>query len=198
MDTKHVLTGELICWGSFGVDQDIFDVANPTFYVHQTQIDSYCTLAEQDSSLIKPIHYPSNYRLPKGAGDKQPDWKDQVKKPVLEFLSNVDESCLYAEVPEEMTIELSESETKNLDENNQDMHVYNNYLSNTQQDNLMRKYILQERSMIPEAKCSDCSNRSCKSCQILQNHKSYAAFMAYQRMFQDMKLIEVDGRMKIE
>ena len=101
---------------------------------------------------------------------------------MLEFLSNVDESCLYAEVPEEMTIELSESETKNLDENNQDMHVYNNYLSNTQQDDLMRKYILQERSMIPKAKCSNCSNKSCKSCQILQNHKSYAAFMAYQRM----------------
>ena len=71
--SKYVITGELICWGSFGVDPDIFDVANPTFYVHQTQIDSYCTLAEQDPSLIKPIHYPSNYRVPEGAEDKQPD-----------------------------------------------------------------------------------------------------------------------------
>ena len=101
-----------------GVDPDIFDVANPTFYVHQTQIDSYCTLAEQDPSLIKPIHYPSNYRLPEEAEDKQPNWMNHVRKTVLEFLSNVDEGCLYAQVPEEMTIELSESGIKNHDENN--------------------------------------------------------------------------------
>ena len=117
---------------------------------------------------------------------------------MLEFLSNVDESCLYAKVPEEMIIDISGPKMKELDDNNHDMHVYNNYLSNTQQDDLMRKYILQERSMIPEAKCSNCSNKSCKSCQILQSHKSYAALMVYQRMFQDMKLVEVDGRTKIE
>ena len=87
--SKYVLTGELVCWGSFGVDPDIFDIANPTFYVYESQIDSYCTLAEQDISLIKPIYYPSNYRSPEGASDEQPDWKDQVKKPLLEFLSNV-------------------------------------------------------------------------------------------------------------
>ena len=67
--SKYVITDELICWGSFGVDPDIFDVANPTFYVHQTQID------------------------------EQPNWMNSVRKPVLEFLSNVDEGCLYAQVP---------------------------------------------------------------------------------------------------
>ena len=40
--SRFSLTNEFICWGSFGVDPDIFDVANPTFYVHQTQ--THCAL----------------------------------------------------------------------------------------------------------------------------------------------------------
>ena len=91
-----------------------------------SQIDLYCSLAEQDISLIKPIYYPSNYRSPEGASDEQPDWKDQVKKPLLEFLSNVDESCLYAKVPKEMIIDISGPEMKELDDNN---HVNINNLS---------------------------------------------------------------------
>ena len=97
------------------MDPDIFDVANPTFYVHQTQIDSYCTLPEQDPNLIKPIHYPPDYRLLESAEDKKPNWMNSVGKPVVEFLSNVDEGCLYAQVPEEIIIELSEPEIKSLD-----------------------------------------------------------------------------------
>ena len=73
------------------------------------------TLAEQDPNLIKPIHYPPDYRLLEGAEDKKPNWMNSVGKPVLEFLSNVDEGCLYAQVPEEMIIELSEPEIKSLD-----------------------------------------------------------------------------------
>ena len=121
---------------------------------------------------------------------------NNVEKPVLDFLSNVDEHCLYAQGPEEMVIQLSEPETKNMDEDNQNIPNHISYLSNTQQDELMRKYILQEKSFTPEARCSECTNRSCKSCQILQNHKSYAAYLAYQRMYQNMKLIYVDGKKK--
>ena len=60
--SKYAITGELICWGSFGVDPDIFKITNPTFYVHQTQIDLYCTLAGQNPDLVKPIFYPSDCR----------------------------------------------------------------------------------------------------------------------------------------
>ena len=192
--SKYVITGELICWARFGVDPDIFEVTNPTFYVYQTQIDLYCTLADQDPDLIKPIFYPSDCRPLEGVEDEQPDWMNNVEKPVLDFLSNVDEHCLYAQVPKEMVIQLSEPETINMDNDNQNIPNHISYLSNTQQDELMRKYILQEKSFTPEARCSECTNRACKSCQILQNHKSYAAYLAYQCMFQDMKLIEVDGK----
>ena len=36
--SRFSLTDELICWGSFGLDPDIFLVGNPTFYVHKSQI----------------------------------------------------------------------------------------------------------------------------------------------------------------
>ena len=98
-----------------------------------------------------------------------------VGAPVLEFLSNIDKDCLYAKVPEEMVIQLSGPETANKNENIDDIPNCISYLSNTQQDELMRRYILQEKSFTPEAKCSECTTRSCKSCQILKNHKSYAA-----------------------
>ena len=73
-----------------------------------------------------------------------------------------------------------------------------NHLSTTQQDDLMRKFILQEKSYTPDAKCSDCATSSCKSCRILRNHKSYAAYQAYQRMYTDMKLVQVNGKQKIQ
>ena len=34
------LRDELICWGSFGLDPDIFLVGNPIFYVHKSQIQA--------------------------------------------------------------------------------------------------------------------------------------------------------------
>ena len=63
------------------------------------------------------------------------------------------------------------------------------YLSNTQQDDLLRKFILQKHTLVPEARCSECSNKSCKNCQIMQNYKSYSAYLAYQRMFKYMMTI---------
>ena len=84
-------------------------------------MDLYCSLSGQHSELVKPIFYSSDYRLLEEAEDEQPDWMNNVEKPVLEFLSHVDEHCLYAEVPEEMVIQLSEPETKSMDESNQNM-----------------------------------------------------------------------------
>ena len=72
------------------------------------------------------------------------------------------------------------------------------YLSNTQQDDLLRKFILQERALVPEARCSECSNRSCKNCKVMKSYKSYAVFKAYERMYSDMTLVDVDGQLKIE
>ena len=173
-------------------------ISNPTFYLHHTQLDTYCSLSSQNPDLIKPIFYPSDYRLTIEIEDDQPDWMNDVGEPVLEFLSNIDENCLHAQVPEELVIQLHGPVKANDGENNDNTSNCLSYLSNTQQDDLMRKYILQEKSLTPEAKCSDSATRSCKSCQILKNHKSYAAYLAYQRMYRDMKTIQINGRVKIE
>ena len=69
--------------------------------------------------------------------------------------------------------------------------TYLDYLSNTQQDDLPRKFILQERTQVPEARCSECSNRSCKNCQIMQSYNSYAAYQSYQRMYNEMQLVKI-------
>ncbi|GIR34488.1 MAG: hypothetical protein CM15mP48_1720 [Candidatus Poseidoniales archaeon] len=36
---------ELMCWGSFGIDPDVFKISSPTFYVHKDQIDYYCKIS---------------------------------------------------------------------------------------------------------------------------------------------------------
>ena len=66
-----------------------------------------------------------------------------------------------------LIIQLSEPETKSMDGSNQNMQNHISYLSNTQQDELMRRYILQERSFTPDTRCSECTNRSCKACQMI-------------------------------
>ena len=78
------------------------------------------------------------------------------------------------------------------------MAPYLHNLSNHQQDNLLRQFILHERSLTPPAKCLECSNKACKNCLILQSHKSYAAYMAYKRMYDSMELVEVDGQNKVQ
>ena len=126
-------------------------------------------------------------------------WTDEISQPLLDFLSNLTEDHLVSEVKEEMIIELTEPENEQEVTN----EVFNEavthleYLSNTQQDDLLRKFILQERTLVPEARCSKCSNKSCKNCQIMQSYKLYAAYLAYQCMFKDMQLVEVDGHFKI-
>ena len=98
-----------------------------------------------------------------------------------------------------MIIELTPSENgqevTDMTFNDNETHL--DYLSNTQQDDLLRKFILQERTLVPEARCSECSNKSCKNCQIMQSYKSYATYQSYQRMYNDMQLVEVDGQFKI-
>ena len=83
-----------------------------------------------------------------------------------------------------MLINLSSPE--NNDEINMDEQMENathlDYLSNIPQDDLLRKFILQERVLVPEARCSECSNKSCKNCQVMQSYKSYAAYKAYERI----------------
>ena len=59
--SKYAITGELMCWGSFGIDPDIFGITNPTFYIHHTQMYLYCSLSGQNSEH-KPIFYSSDYR----------------------------------------------------------------------------------------------------------------------------------------
>jgi len=39
--SKFAPTEQLICWGSFGMDPDIFLVKNPPFYLHKTQLQDY-------------------------------------------------------------------------------------------------------------------------------------------------------------
>ena len=88
--SRYAITGELMCWGSFGIDPDIFGITNPTFYIHHTQIDHYCSLAGQNPDFVKPIICCSDYR---DKEDEQSGWMKDVQKPVLEFLSNIDKQC---------------------------------------------------------------------------------------------------------
>ena len=82
--SRYAITGELMGWGSFGIDPDIFGFTNPTFYINHTQIDLYCSLAGQSSELVKPIFYSSDYR---DVEDEQPGWMSNVEKPVLSVIS---------------------------------------------------------------------------------------------------------------
>ena len=96
--------------------------------------------------------------------------------------SPVYDTNLVSEVNEEMVIDLAELKTGNEVTNDtfDDTVTHLEYLSNTQQDDLLRKFILQERTSVPEARCSECSNKSCKNCQVMRNYKSYSAYLAYQ------------------
>ena len=93
--SRYAITNELMCWGIFGLDPDIFIITNPTFWVHHTQIDLYCSLSGQNPEFVKPIFYSSDYRQQGEVEDEQPDWMNDVGKLVLEFLSNIDGDCLY-------------------------------------------------------------------------------------------------------
>ena len=118
---------------------------------------------------------------------------------MLDFLSTLPEESLVSEVNDELVINLEEPGKRDQIENDvlETDTTYLDYLSNTQQDDLLRKFILQERTAVPDPKCDDCSNISCKKCKVMKNHKSYSAYLAYQRMFEDMTLVEVDDHYKV-
>ena len=108
------------------------------------------------------------------------DWSEKIGRPLLDFLSTLTGDNLVSEVNEEMVINLEGPETPDKVSNDaldNDM-TYLDYLSNTQQDDLLRKFILQERTAVPEPKCDDCSNKSCKKCQVMKSYKSYSAYLA--------------------
>ena len=196
--SRYSPTKELMCWGSFGIDPDVFKISSPTFYVHKDQIDYYCKISGQNPDLVKPLIFPSDLWQELDDAENQPKWMKDVPKPVLDFVSLLETENTFAIVPDEMLINLHgpaiESHIEKGDNNGNLVH----HLSTTQQDDLMRKFILQEKSYTPEAKCSECATSSCKSCRILRNHKSYAAYQAYQRMYADMELVEVNGQQRIQ
>ena len=96
------------------------------------------------------------------------DWSNQIGQPLLDFLSNLTVDHLVSEVNEEMVIDLAEPETGNEVTNDtlDDTVTHLEYLSNTQQDDFFRKFILQERTSVPEARCSDCSNNPARSVKL--------------------------------
>ena len=75
-------------------------------------------------------------------------WTDKISQPLRDFLSNLAEYHLISEVKEEMIIELPEPE-KGKEVTNEVVNetvTHLEYLSNTQQDDLLRKFKLQERT----------------------------------------------------
>ena len=106
--SKYSPTNELMCWGSFGLDPDVFKISSPTFYVHKDQIDSYCKISGQNPSLVKPLLFPSDFRQELDDVDNQPEWMKEVAKPVLDFVSLLETENLHAQVPDEMLINLHE------------------------------------------------------------------------------------------
>ena len=155
------------------MDPYLFLVKNPTFYLHKTQLQDYCKEAQQHIDMI----YQQHDLTSEVWQQYETDWSEKIGRPLLDFLSTLTEDNLVSEVNEEMVINLEEPETAEEVKNdalNTDM-TYLDYLSNTQQDDLLRKYILQERTAVPEPKCDDCSNKSCKKCQVIKSYKSYSA-----------------------
>ena len=105
--SKFTLTNELICLGSFGVDPDNFKVANPTFFIHKSQIESYCKVSEQEMILVNPMYFPYSNQPEDTDTQQQPTWTKDVSQPLLYFLSNIEDKQIYSEVPEEMLTDLS-------------------------------------------------------------------------------------------
>ena len=58
--SKFALTGELLRYGSFGIDPDNFCVNDPTFYVNEKQLAKYCQDSGQELSLYSTIEFPHN------------------------------------------------------------------------------------------------------------------------------------------
>ena len=50
--SRFALTEELICWGSFCLDPDLYLVKNPTFYLHKSQLQDDCMESQQQMEMI--------------------------------------------------------------------------------------------------------------------------------------------------
>ena len=107
--SRFAPTEELICWGSFGLDPDLFLVKNPTFYLHKTQLQDYCRESQQQMDMIYQPHDLTFENSP----EYDTDWSDQIGQPLLDFLSNLTVDNLVSEVNEEMVIDLAGPETGN-------------------------------------------------------------------------------------
>ena len=94
----------------------------------------------------------------------QTEWTKEVSRQLLDFLSNMKETSTSSNVPDEMIFSLSTSELDNISKSDEiDEPIYLQYLSNHQQDDLLRKFILHDRTLTPQARCAECSNKASKT-----------------------------------
>ena len=95
---RFSLTNELICWRSFGIAPDNFSVANPTFYLHESQIRLYC---DQSGQHMESIYLPYPCLLEQQE-EQQTSWEKNISQPLLDCLSNLGEHQIYTEIHGEM------------------------------------------------------------------------------------------------
>ena len=71
-------------------------------------------------------------------------------------MMNVEEENTYSKVPDEMIIDISWTDDTNEISNEMiDDLAYLEHLTNHQQDDLLRKFIINERTLKPVARCAD-------------------------------------------
>ena len=99
---------------------------------------------------------------------------------------NIGEEHIYSKVPDEMIIEIPGPENIN---DMTDNLAYLDHLTNHQSN---------ERTLTPAARCADCSMKTCKNCTIMATYKSFAAYSAYKRIQESMKVITINGQKKIQ
>ena len=92
---------------------------------------------------------------------------------------------------------MNQTLTVNENETTDDL-AYLEHLTNHQQDDLLRKFFINKRTLTPVARCADCSMKTYKNCTIMAAHKSFAAHTFYKRMRETMKIINIDGKKKIQ
>ena len=76
------------------------------FFVHNSQMSLYCDQSEQQMELVY-LPYSSQ---PDEQQEQQSPWEKNVSQPLLDFLSNLNDRQMYADVQDEMLIDLSPSE----------------------------------------------------------------------------------------
>ena len=92
------------------MDPNNFKVENPTFFVHKSQMESYCIASEQEMKLVNPMYFPYANQPDDPGMQQEQSWTD-VSQPLLDFLSNIGDKQICSDVPEEMLIGLSTPES---------------------------------------------------------------------------------------